>query len=139
MLLLDTNVLSAMMSGAPDGPVAAWMERQPASALFTTAISQAETMSGIAIVAAGRRRAGLDAAARAMFTMDFEGRVLPFDAAAADAYAEIFAARRLMGRPSATLDLMVAAIARCWNAGVVTRNVDDFAGCGVEVINPWNV
>jgi len=72
-----------------------------------------------------------------MFLEDFEGRVLPFDTAAAAAYAEIFAARRRAGRSLATLDLMIAAIARCHGAGVVTRNVADFDGCGVSVVNPW--
>ena len=85
----------------------------------------------------GRRRADLAAAAEGMFAEDFAGRILPFDAAAAIAYAALFAARRQAGRPVATIDLMVAAIAGARGARVVTRNVRDFSGCGIEVIDPW--
>jgi predicted nucleic acid-binding protein len=137
MFVLDTNVLSAMMSADPVPQVAAWIAGQPAERLFTTSISQAEILSGLAIMPDGRRRTGLEAAAHAMFLEDFEGRVLPFDMPAAAAYAEIFAARRQAGRPTATVDLMIASVARCHGASVVTRNVTDFEECGVPIVNPW--
>jgi predicted nucleic acid-binding protein len=73
-----------------------------------------------------------------MFMEDFAGRVLSFDAEAADAYAAIFAACRRMGRPTATLDLMIASVARSQGASVVTRDVAGFQDCGVTVINPWD-
>jgi predicted nucleic acid-binding protein len=139
MFLLDTNILSAMMSAEPAPQVAAWISGQPATLLFTTAISQAEILSGLSVMPAGRRRLGLEAAARAMFLEDFEGRVLPFDMVAAVIYAEIFETRRRAGRPTATIDLMIASVARSQDAAVVTRNVSDFDGCGVAVINPWDV
>jgi len=84
----------------------------------------------------GRRRSDLEAAARAMFSEDFDGRVLPFDMAAAVAYADLFAARQRAGRPAAIVDLMIASVARCNGASVVTRNVADFDECGI-VVNPW--
>ena len=70
--------------------------------------------------------------------MTFEGRVLPFDSAAALAYAGLFAVRRRAGRPAATIDLMIAAIARSRRVSVVTRNVVNFSGCGVPIIDPWD-
>ena len=69
---------------------------------------------------------------------DFSGRILPFDTNAAAAYAEIFAACRKAGRPSGTIHLTLAAIARVRGASVVTRNVDDFKGVGVAIVNPWD-
>lgn len=137
MFVLDTNILSAMMSTAPAPEVAAWVSGQPTEHLFTAAICQAEILSGLAIMPEGRRRLDLEAAARAMFAEDFEGRVLPFDTEAATAYADIFAARRRAGRPAATIDLMIAAVTRSQGASVVTRNVADFEGCGVSIVNPW--
>ena len=137
MFLLDTNVLSTMMSAAPTKEVVAWVSGQPAEFLFTTTVCQAEILSGLAIMPEGRRRLDLEAAARAMFAEDFEGRVLPFDMEAAVAYADIFAARRRAGRPAATVDLMIAAIARSQGVTVVTRNVADFEACGVAIVNPW--
>src|SRR5712692_5754073 len=102
--------------------VAAWIAAQPADLLFTTSLSQAEILSGLAIMAEGRRRFDLEAAARVMFQEDFDGRVLPFDGKAATAYADIFAARRRAGRPATTLDLMIASVARSHDASVVTRD-----------------
>src|SRR4051794_8273734 len=137
MFLLDTNVLSAMMHPAPAPAVAAWVSGQPAARLFTAAPCQAEILGGIAILPDGHRRAALETAARAMFAEEFAARVLPFDSAAALAYAALFAARRQAGRPAATIDLLIAAIARAQGASVVTRNVADFQGFGVSVIDPW--
>jgi len=83
------------------------------------------------------RRVAPETAVRAMFADDFSGRVLPFDAAAAAASADIFAARRRAGRPTAPLDLMIAAVARANGAGVVTRDIRGFENCGVPLVDPW--
>ena len=138
MFLLDTNVLSALMRAEPVPEVATWVSGQPPEFLFTAAVCQAEILSGLAIMPEGRRRFDLEAAARAMFSEDFEGRVLPFDMAAAMAYADIFVSRRRAGRSTATVDLMIGAVARSHGASVVTRNVADFEECGVAVLNPWD-
>ena len=83
MFVLDTNILSAIMSARPSPEVAAWIAGQPEDALFTTTICQAEILAGLAVMPEGRRRVALETAARAIFADDFNGRVLPFDAAAA--------------------------------------------------------
>ena len=137
MFILDTNVLSAIMSARPAPEVAAWIAGQPDAALFTTTISQAEILAGLAVMPEGRRRDALETAAQAIFADDFNGRVLPFDAAAAATYADIFAARRRVGRSTAPLDLMIAAVARANGAGVVTRDIGGFEDCGVPLIDPW--
>ena len=138
MLMLDTNMLSEIMRSEPERKVADWIVRQPSDELFTAAVCQAEILSGLAVMPSGRRRAELEEAARSMFAYDFAGRVLPFDTKAAAAYAEVFASRRKAGRPSGTIDLMLAAIARVHGASVVTRNVADFEGVGVAIVNPWD-
>jgi toxin FitB len=137
MFLLDTNVLSAVMGSRPAPQVAQWMGAQPVDLLFTATVCQAEILSGIAVLPRGRRREGLELAAVAMFHEDFAGRILPFDSEAAVTYAELFAARRAAGRPTATADLMIAAIARARGASLVTRDIGDFEGCGLTLINPW--
>jgi toxin FitB len=108
-----------------------------AELLFTTSLSQAEILSGLAIMPDGRRRRDLEAAARTMFLEDFDGRVLTFDMKAAAAYADIFAARRRAGRPATTIDLMIASVARSRGAIVVTRDAGGFEACGVTLVNPW--
>jgi predicted nucleic acid-binding protein len=138
VFVLDTNVLSAMMQLAPVPDVAAWMARQDEDHLFTTAISHAEIFSGLAIMPDGRRRRDLERTAREMFA-EFDGRVLAFDADAATVYAELFAIHRQAGRPTSTLDLMIASIARSRDASIVTRDAGGFEGCGITLINPWAV
>ena len=138
MFVLDTNVLSALMRAPQTPAVAAWIRAQRFDQLYTTTISQAEILAGLAIMPTGRRQEGLAATAVAMFEEDFFGRVLAFDSAAASAYADVVAGRRRAGRTTEGLDLMIAAVARSRGAAVVTRDVGGFADCGVEVVNPWH-
>jgi predicted nucleic acid-binding protein len=138
MFVLDTNILSAMMRLDRTPEVARWVAAQDEDGLFTTAVSHAEIFSGLAMMTDGRRRRALEKAAREMFD-DFEERVLPFDIDAASAYADLFLIHRQAGRPSAPLDLMIASVARATGATVVTRNTTDFEGCGLTLINPWDL
>jgi predicted nucleic acid-binding protein len=135
--VLDTNVLSEVMKPTPSLAVATWMRAQSPRSLFTASICQAEILAGVAVLPNGRRRAEFEATALAIFTREFDGRILPFDTKAASAYAEIFANRRQMGRPIETADLIVAATARAHDAAVVTRDSGGFEGCGVTLVNPW--
>jgi toxin FitB len=141
MIVLDTNVLSEAWRPAPSPKVMAWMRSQPMSALFTTTITEAELFYGIfygiALLPDSKRRRALEAAVSLIFAEDLAGRVLPFDSAAAREYATIAAARRHAGRPIAEADAQIAAIARSRGAAVATRNGEDFAGCGVTVVSPW--
>ena len=137
MFVLDTNVISELMSDNPRPTVLAWVDEQRASDLFVTAITEAEIRTGVAILPEGRRRRGLTEATERTFGKLYAGRVLPFGSEAALAYATIAAARRAAGRPIAEPDCQIAAIAHSYGAAIVTRNVPDFAGTGVAVINPW--
>ena len=137
MIVLDTNVVSELMKPAPADAVVRWVAAQPAVALYTTSVTQAEILHGILLLPAGRRRTALEAAAEAMFAQDFGGRVLPFGSQAARAYAQIAAHRRSVGRPISQFDAQIAAIARSARSAVATRNVSDFEDCGVDVLNPW--
>ena len=137
MIILDTNVLSELMRAKPAAAVVAWIAEQPTAGLYTTAVTQAEILHGLMLLPPGRRRRALEAAASAMFAEDFEGRILGFDSDAAAPYARIAAERRRAGRPISHFDAQIAAIAQSAGAGVATRNVADFDGCGVRVVNPW--
>jgi predicted nucleic acid-binding protein len=137
MLLLDTNVVSELMRATPEAKVLAWVDEQPASSLFLSAISQAEVLYGIALLPEGRRKQGTAEAADLAFTRYFFGRILPFDSAAAGAYAAIALERRAIGRPIAQFDAQIAAIARSRGATLATRNTGDFEDCGIDVIDPW--
>jgi predicted nucleic acid-binding protein len=137
MLILDTNVLSEGMRPQPSMRVGAWLATQSRAQLFTTAICEAELLRGLAILPDGRRRSLLEEATSRLFGEIFAGHVLPFDRAAAGAYAAIAAERRRIGRPINVLDAQIAAIARVHGAVVATRNVSDFTDCGIDVVDPW--
>ena len=137
MILLDTNVLSEMMRPAPSSIVEEWLSAQPAAGTFISAITEAELRYGLALLPNGQRQKRLLAQAEAMLAEDFADRILPFDSAAAAAYATIAATRRLAGRPISQADAQIAAIAASRGATIATRNVTDFADCGVAVLDPW--
>jgi toxin FitB len=139
VILLDTNVLSELMKAAPNQAVLAFVNGVPAMALFTSAITQAEILYGIALMPEDKRRDALLTAARTALDNHFRGRVLPFDGAAAEAFAAIAAGRRESGRPISQADAQIAAIAKSRGAALATRNAADFDDCGVSIINPWNV
>ena len=137
MILIDTNVVSELMKPAPAAEVVAWIGAQPVQSLFTTSITQAEILHGVLLLPAGKRRDALQAAADAMFLEEFGDRVLAFGADAALHYAQIAVGRRSAGAPISQFDAQIAAIARFSRAGLATRNVANFEGCGIEVVNPW--
>ncbi|MBH0239366.1 type II toxin-antitoxin system VapC family toxin [Methylobrevis albus] len=137
MIICDTNVLSELMRGAPAPAVLDWISRQDTAVLFTTAMTQAEVLYGLAILPEGRRRVDLMAAARKTFEIEFSGRVLPFDTAAAEHFADIVSTRRATGLPISQIDAQIAAVARSQSAVLATRNVRDFVGCGIDIVDPW--
>jgi len=137
MILLDTNVVSELIRPLPDASVRRWADALPPASLFLSAVTQAELLYGVALLPAGRRREALAEAVATVCDRAFVGRILPFDSAAAIVYADIAAGRRRAGRPIPTLDAQIAAIARSRGAALATRNVADFADCGIAVIDPW--
>jgi predicted nucleic acid-binding protein len=137
MIILDTNVVSELMAVAPAESVVEWTAARPTGTLYTTCITQAEILFGIHLLPKGKRRHRIEAAADQLFDKVFAGRLIAFGQDAARAYARIAAERRRRGKPITTLDAQIAAIARASGAELATRNVEDFDGCGVEVIDPW--
>lgn len=137
MIVLDTNVLSETLKAVPDPRVVAWFGGQRRAALFTTTVTHAEILYGLALLPDGARKQGLSAAVEAIFDEDFTGRLLGFDSDAAEVYAEIAVSRKNAGRPISQFDAMIAAVARSRGAALATRNVKDFDDCGIVVVDPW--
>jgi predicted nucleic acid-binding protein len=137
MIILDTNVVSELMRPRPEVRVQNWARAQSRDILFTTAITQAEVFYGIEIAPVGKRREQLREAAQRLFLRVMSGRVLEFDGAAAEAFSQIAAKRRKIGRPISYPDAQIAGIAKREGATLATRNINDFDHCGIRVINPW--
>ena len=136
-MLLDTNVVSELMRESPEPTVARWVSGHPVEDLFLSAVSEAELRYGAAILPMGRRRERLFFKIEAMLRDAFEDRVLPFDGDAARTYAHTPAARRSAGRPVASADCQIAAIAAAHRMRLATRNVRDFEDMGIEIVDPW--
>jgi toxin FitB len=137
MVILDTNVLSALMLEAPDETIVSWLDRQARTSVWTTAITTFEIRAGLEIMPPGRRRVRLEAGFGRLQTEKFEGRILPFDDAAAEAAATVVRRHR-DGQPRELRDTMIAGIAVAQRATLVTRNVRHFDDLGVPVVDPWH-
>ncbi|HEU0217648.1 MAG TPA: type II toxin-antitoxin system VapC family toxin [Stellaceae bacterium] len=137
MIILDTNVISEAMRATPDASVASWLHSQPPFELATTTINVAELKFGIARLSPGPRRADLEARFDDLVQRGLLRRVLGFDAAAGDAFAELAASRQRSGRPLVGFDGLIAAIAVSRGLAIATRDVRGFEDCGIEVVNPW--
>jgi hypothetical protein len=137
VIVLDTNVLSALMIREPEEVVLRWLGRQPQHELWTTSITLFELRLGIERLVTSRRRAALEAAFDGLVDDDLEGRILDFDAAAARQAGRLAAKRQRAGRPVDLRDTEIAGIVLARNATLASRNVRHFADLDVTVVDPW--
>jgi predicted nucleic acid-binding protein len=138
MIVVDTNVLSEVMKPSPAPAVVAWLAGVEIKGLFTTVVNEAEIRLGIELLPNGRRKRELQEAAERIIAL-FDIRILSFDSMATQYFAQIIAGRRRMGQPIDDLDAQIAAVARSHNMALATRNVLDFHGTGIKVLDPWRV
>ena len=137
MIVLDTNVLSALMRQAPEAAVVSWLDRQPTESIWITSITLFETRLGLALLPKGKRRRALEAAFAELLEKDWENRVLDFDRAAAAEAAALAADRQKAGRPVDMRDTQIAGIVLARRATIATRNIRHFADLKVPVVDPW--
>lgn len=136
MILLDTNVLSALMQREPEPRVVAWLDAQPAESVWTTSVTIFEIRFGLELLATGRRRRLLEDAFAKMLAEDFENRIAVFDPSAADAAGRIAAGRRRAGRPVDFRDVQIAGITMARKATLATHNLRHFEG--LDLVDPWS-
>lgn len=137
-VLLDTNVLSELMRPQPSAVVLDWFAQQEGSEFYTSAITQAEMLLGVALLPGGKRRDAIADAVEQMFEQDFVGRCLPFDELAAHEYAALVATRNKIGMPISTEDAQIAAIALRHGLSLATHNTKDFRKISdLVLLDPW--
>jgi|SRR5271166_453800 len=136
MIVLDTNVLSALMRAIPAAEVVAWLDEQPRTSIWTTSISVLEISFGLQVMASGRRRTALIEAFDGLME-SLDQRVAEFDTDAARRAAALMAMRQKKGRPGDLRDTMIAGIVLSRRATLATRNTVHFQDAGVPLINPW--
>ena len=138
MIILDTNVLSALMRTEPDAAVIRWLDDQPAESIWITSITLFEARFGLAILPEGAHRRQLTAHFEDLLAGDLENRVLLFDQPAAREAADLAARRRSAGRSVDVRDTFIAGIALARKARIATRNSRHFDDLPGVVIDPWN-
>ena len=137
-VLLDTNVLSELMRQRPEPAVLDWFARKKEAVFYTSAVTLAEILLGVALLPDGKRRDAIADAAEQMFAQDFLGRCLPFDDLASHEYAALVAARNRVGLPISTEDAQIAAISLRNGLPLATRNLKDFRQiAGLNLLDPW--
>lgn len=137
MIILDTDVLSALMRRRPDPAVVAWLDEQPGESIWTTAITVFEVRFGLALLPPGLRRLRLEEAFARALDEDLGGRVIPFDQEAASEAAARAAERRIAGRPVDFRDVEIAGVVAARRATLATRNTRHFQGLGISLVDPW--
>ena len=136
MIVLDTNVLSALMQQTPDARVVAWLDRQPRTSVWTTAITVLEIWYGLQTLSGRRRSLLLDSFKELLVKL--ERRIASFDVVAAEEAANLMAQRQRRGRPGDLRDTMIAGILLASHATLATRNTAYFENLSVPVVNPWD-
>lgn len=137
MILLDTNVLSALMRQRPDTEVIVWLDRQPRTSVWTTSVTVLEIRFGLQVMTTGKRQSFLIAAFERLLAELIQQRIAPFDREAAQRAADLMAGRQKRGGSGELRDSMIAGIALASRATLATRNVKHFDDLTVPVVNPW--
>jgi toxin FitB len=137
MILLDTNVVAEPMRQRPDRRVQDWLDAQAIETLYLSAVSLAELLLGIENLPTGKRRRALATALGEQIVSLFESRIIPFDVAAAEAYAKVVTRARRQGHAISVADGQIAAIAAARNFKAASRDEAPFQAAGLNVLNPW--
>jgi toxin FitB len=139
MILLDTNIISELWRPLPSRAVERWMDAQPTTSLFISAITVGELSYGAMRLAESKRRANFLQAISRLEKQSFEGRILAFDRHCSAAYGQIRTQREQLGRPILAADAVIAAMAKTHGLTLATRNIKDFEALDIELINPFDV
>lgn len=137
MIILDTNVLSALMRDEPEAVVVRWLDQQPSDAIWITSITLFEIRLGLSLLPDGRRRRRLETAFIHLLEEDLDNRVLDFGSSAAAQAAALAATRQKAGRPVDVRDTLIAGIALAHRATLATHNLRHFEGLEMPVVSPW--
>jgi predicted nucleic acid-binding protein len=138
MIVLDTNVVSALMCRDPDPKVVTWLDDLPAESVWTTAVTIFEIRFGLALLVPSRRRRQLEEAFARSLEEDLEQRILPFDESAATAAGAMAAMRRRAGRSVEIRDALIAGIVSARKATLATGNRKHFEGLDIRIVDPWS-
>ena len=137
MIVVDTNVVSEPLRRVPEPCVVEWLNEQALETLYLSAITVAELRFGVQSLPISRRRDRLHEDLERTVLPIFTGRVLAFDLAASQSYAELMTNARSTGQTISTSDGYIAATAAANSMMVATRDTTPFNAAGLKTVNPW--
>lgn len=136
--LLDTNVVSEPMRPRPEPAVLGWLEARDPLDLFLSSITLGELVAGVGRLVPSARRRTLERWLEQVLMPQFQGRILAFDVDTAWRWGALVSDLNSAGQPRPAIDLQIAAIAAQHGLVLATRNTADFAGLGLEIVDPWS-
>lgn len=137
--ILDTNVVSELVAEQPDANVIRWVDHISSEQVFLSVITVGELEKGIEKLPASRRKAALAAWLESDLLVRFQDRLLPLTVATMRVWGQLTARREMEGKPMPAIDSLLAATAAERGFTLVTRNVEDFRGAGIGLLNPWEI
>jgi toxin FitB len=135
--LLDTNIISELISKQPQQTVLDWIDRCDPQTLSISVVTLGEIRKGIEKLPASKRKEVLRNWLATDLLIRFDGRIAAISIPVMLVWGELVARMEANGTPIAAIDSLIAAIALQGNYALVTRNERDFVHTGVAVINPW--
>jgi len=137
MILLDTNVISALMQSRPDPGVVAWLDGLRAEDVWLPSVVVFELRYGVAVLPAGQRRQRLYQGLEQLLEQVVQDRIAPLDGLAASRAAGLAAERKERGHPVDLRDTLIAGIALAWGARLTTGNTRHFSDTSIDLVNPF--
>jgi predicted nucleic acid-binding protein len=137
VILLDTNVVSAVMLQSPDAAVVAWLDQLEPSQVWLPSVVLFELRYGAAVHPDASRRRKLELAIQRLIAELIQERIAPFDGRAALQAAQLAAQRKTNGRPVDLRDTLIAGIALANQAQLATRNTRHFSDTTISLIDPF--
>ena len=137
MIILDTNVLSEMITNRPHAGFMTWTAKNEAISPFTTSICTAELFYGVYKLPDGKRKTILYRNITDLIAIEFADRILSFNAPTSKLFGQLYAGAVNSGWNGKAPDAMIAAVTLYYDATLVTRNVKDFKIFDIKIINPF--
>jgi len=135
--LLDTNVISELISKQPNKKVVEWIDRLDPNMIYLSVITIGELRKGIEKLPPSKRRDTVKEWLEGDLLLRFQGRILEITIEVMLIWGELTGRLEKQGRPITAIDSLIAATALGGNCHLVTRNEHDFQRAGVAIINPW--
>jgi toxin FitB len=135
--LLDTCLISELVAKRPNQQVVDWLDNQTPEIFYLSVVTMGEIAKGIHKLGGSQRKDSLQIWLTQILPTRFSGRILGIEVETMLVWGELVGRLEKQGRSLPVIDSLIAAIALQNSLSLVTRNENDFAGTGVEILNPW--